>query len=255
MERLTSRANPLLVHLRKLGASRAYRRDRGEYLCDGVKLLEEALRWEAPVVALAVESGTVLPALPAAVRAVEVSADLLKSISPLDTPQKVLFSVKIPESAPPEDLEGRTYLVLDGLQDPGNLGTILRTADAFEADGVFLLPGCADLWSPKTVRGAMGALFRRPVWRTEREELRTVLSRAGIPLIGAALGEHTADVRKLPVPAALAVGSEGRGLSPETLALCQGTVRIPMSPRCESLNAAVAAAVLLWERYRGEPAE
>ena len=192
------------------------------------------------------------PPLPEAVRAAEVPADVLKSVSPLDTPQRVLFSVRIPESAPPEVLEGRTYLVLDGLQDPGNLGTILRTADAFEADGLFLLPGCADPWSPKTVRAAMGALFRRPVWQTERAELQAVLSRAGIPLIGAALGENTLDVRALPTPAALAVGSEGRGLSPETLSLCQGTVRIPMSPRCESLNAAVAAAVLLWERYRDE---
>ena len=252
MERLTSRANPLLNHLRRLGASRSYRRSCGEYLCDGSKLLEEALRWGAPVTALITDSAASLPPLPETLRSAEVPTELLKSVSPLDTPQKVLFSVKIPESFPPEPLIGRTYLVLDGLQDPGNLGTILRTADAFEADGVFLLPGCADPWNPKTVRAAMGALFRRPVWQLELAGLQDALSRNSIPLIGAALGENTQDIRTLPVPAALAVGNEGRGLSLETLAACQGTVRIPMSSRCESLNAAVAAAVLLWERYRDE---
>lgn len=251
MERLTSRANPLLAHLRRLGASRSYRRERGEYLCDGGKLLEEALRWSAPITALVTDGSVPLPPLPEAVRAAEVPADVLKSVSPLDTPQRVLFSVRIPESAPPEVLEGRTYLVLDGLQDPGNLGTILRTADAFEADGVFLLPGCADLWNPKTVRSSMGAVFRLPAWSCSLEELHALAEEAGLPLAGSALREDTPDLREADLRrAVILVGSEGRGLSGAALALCAQTVRIPMGPRCESLNAAAAAAVLLWEGYR-----
>ena len=133
----------------------------------------------------------------------------------------------------------------------GNVGTILRTLDAFEADGLVLLPGCADPFSPKTVRSSMGAVFRRPVWTCTVETFAQVLRGSGLRLLGAALRDATVDARAADYTrAVLAIGSEGRGLSDEVLALCDETVRIPMSPRCESLNAAVAASVLLWEAYR-----
>jgi TrmH family RNA methyltransferase len=96
-------------------------------------------------------------------------------------------------------------------------------------------------------------VFRRPVWTARPQQLRRVLTASGIPLYGAALREDTVDARAADYTrAAIAIGSEGRGLTEEVLALCERTVRIPMAPRCESLNAAVAAAVLLWESYRGE---
>ena len=151
----------------------------------------------------------------------------------------------------PERLEGVRYVVLDGVQDPGNVGTILRTADAFGADGLFLVNGCADLYNPKTVRATMGAVFRCPVWSCGSEALQTLLAASGLPLYGAALRSDTADVREVDYSrCALAIGSEGRGLSPELLGICTRTVRIPMREHCESLNAAVAAAVLLWEARR-----
>jgi TrmH family RNA methyltransferase len=154
-------------------------------------------------------------------------------------------------AALPERLEGAHYVVLSGVQDPGNVGTILRTADAFDCDGIFLLPGCADLYGPKTVRATMGALFRRPVWQCGAEECKALLRASGVPLYGAALREDTVDVRTLDLSrAAVAIGSEGRGLSDEVLRLCDKTIRVPMSQRCESLNAAAAATVLLWEMYR-----
>ena len=135
--------------------------------------------------------------------------------------------------------------------DGGNVGTILRTADAFGADGLFLLPGCADPYSPKTVRASMGAVFRCPVWQCAPDDLKRTLDSSAIPLYGAALREDTVDARTVRYDrSAIAIGSEGRGLSPEVLDLCNATVRIPMEPRCESLNAAIAAAVLLWEAYR-----
>ena len=194
-----------------------------------------------------------LPPLPADVRVVEVPADIMTSVSPMKTPQGVLFTCRIPARALPEKLTGRRYAVLEGVQDPGNVGTVLRTLDAFDADGLFLLPGCADVYSPKTMRASMGAVFRRPVWTCTGQELHTLLRRSGIPLYGAALRADTMDARAVELSrAAVAIGSEGRGLTEELLALCDGTVRIPMSPRCESLNAAVAASVLLWEAYCGE---
>lgn len=250
-ERITSRANPLMTHIRKLASSRSYRRERGEYLGDGVKLLEEAAQWGAPLTAVVYTPGTALPRLGQPVRLVEVPEDVMRSISPMEAPQGALFTARLPDAALPKALTGRRYLVLEGVQDPGNVGTILRTADAFEADGLILLEGCADLYNPKTVRASMGAVFRCPAWSCGLEELRPLLAAAGLPLLGAALCSDTVDIREADLTrAAILVGSEGRGLSASALSACDRTVRIPMSGRCESLNAAVAAATLLWEGYR-----
>ena len=251
VETITSRQNPLMTHLRKLASSRSYRKKSGEYLCDGTKLLDEALKWGAPVQTAVFSDGVDIPALPDTVRAVCVSEDLMRSVSPMETPQGALFTVALPETKLPETLAGKHYLVLDGVQDPGNVGTILRTADALFCDGLLLVGGCADPWQPKAVRASMGAVLRCPVWSCTAEEAKGLLSRSGIPLYGAALRQDTLDARDIPEgKAAIAIGSEGRGLSEEMLALCDATVRIPMAEHCESLNAAAAAAVLLWERAR-----
>lgn len=159
MEHITSRQNALMTHIRKLNASRAYRRASGEYLCDGVKLLEEALRWNAPLKTVVLSEGVDAPSLPSGVRAVQVPADVMRSISPMETPQGALFTVRLPDTALPETLSGAHYLVLDGVQDPGNVGTILRTADAFDCDGVFLVNACADPYSPKTARARWARSF------------------------------------------------------------------------------------------------
>ena len=235
MEHITSRQNALMTHIRKLSASRAYRRASGEYLCDGVKLLEEALRWNAPLKTVVLSECVDAPTLPSGVRAVRVPADVMRSISPMETPQGALFTV----------------LVLDGVQDPGNVGTILRTADAFDCDGVFIVNACADPYSPKTARATMGAVFRRDVYQCTADELCALLQKCGLPLYGTALRNDTVSLRDAELSrAAVAVGSEGRGLSAEILSKCEKTIKIPMSPRCESLNAAVAASVVLWEMYR-----
>ena len=256
MERITSRSNALLAHIRRLASSGGYRRQCGEYLGDSPKLLQEALGWGAELVAVVCGDGVELPPLPASVRAVRVPADVMVSVSPMKTPQGVLFTCRMPGLTLPEKLTGRRYAVLEGVQDPGNVGTVLRTLDAFDGDGLILLPGCADVYSPKTLRASMGAVFRRPVWACTALELRAALDRSGLPLYGAALRQDTQDARRVDFSrCAVAIGSEGRGLTQELLDLCDGTVRIPMSPRCESLNAAVAASVLLWEAYRCEEGE
>ena len=247
-ERITSRTNPLMTHIRKLGSSRSYRRETGEYIGDGTKLLEEAVKWGVPLTAVVFTEGVEIPLLPEGVRCVEVPGDVMKSISPMASPQGV---AKLPESELPEKLTGTRYIALEGVQDPGNVGTILRTADAYEADGVILLSGCADLFNPKTVRSAMGALFRVKAWNATLAELRTATEKAGLPLLGAALRSDTVDAREADLKhAVVLIGSEGRGLSEEALSACDRTIRIPMSERCESLNAAIAASTLLWEGYR-----
>ncbi len=259
MEVITSKSNSLCVHLRKLASSRSYREETGEFLCDSPKLLEEAEQWAAPVTAVLYTEGASLPWDPEGrfPRAARVSEAVMRSVSPMETPQGVVFSCRSPDYAPPDRLEpdalGRMrYLVLDGVQDPGNVGTILRTADAFGAT-VILLPGCADLNNPKTLRAGMGVHFRSVIYRCALEELTARLKEADLPLYGAALREDTADVRAVDLRrCAMAVGSEGRGLSAAVLEACDRTVRIPMDKTCESLNAASAASVLLWEAARSE---
>lgn len=253
-ECITSRTNPLMAHIRRLASSRAHRYETGEFLGDGVKLLEEALRWGAELTVAVHTAETALPPVPAGVRVVEVPGDVMRSISPMESPQGALFLARMPAAGLPGALDGRRYLALEGVQDPGNVGTILRTADAFEADGVLLLPGCADPYGPKTVRASMGAVFRCPAWQCTLGQLRELAGQADLPLYGAALGEDTADVREVDLRrAVILVGSEGKGLSGEALTACRRTLRIPMGWRCESLNAAAAAAVLLWEGYRARP--
>lgn len=250
-EKITSRANPLMTHIRKLAASRSYRRETGEYLADGVKLLEEAARWGAPITAVVYTAGTALPPLPQGARLVEVPRDVMASISPMEAPQGALFTARTPDTALPDRLTGRRYLALEGVQDPGNVGTALRTADAFGADGAILLPGCADPFNHKTVRSTMGAAFRLPVYACTLEELISRLREAGLPLVASALRADAVDVRQADLRrGVILVGSEGRGLSREALDACDTAVRLPMEARCESLNAAVAAGLLLWEGYR-----
>ena len=251
MERITSRKNELAARIRRLNGSRSARRAAGEFVCDGPKLLAEALKWGAAVTTVVAEEGTSLPELPSAVRRVEVPADLLRSLSTTETPQGVLFLCRTPDLALPERLTGGRYMVLDGVQDPGNLGTVWRTADAFGADGLVLVHSCADPWSPKTVRATMGACFRLPVWEADLHTLQARLDEGGVPLYATALREDTEDLRAQDLRrCAVVIGSEGRGVSEETLALCGKTLKIPMRTRCESLNAAVAAAVVLWEMAR-----
>lgn len=249
MEHITSRHNPLMGHIRKLVGSAAYRWETGEFLCDSPKLLQEALLWQAEITAVVTISP--LPRLPEHIRQVQVPEDVMASISPVKTPQGVLFTCRLPQAPLPQTLTGRRYVLLDGVQDPGNVGTILRTLDAFDADGLLLTGGCADPYGWKAVRSSMGAVFRRPIYSGTPEELAALLHRSGLPLYGAALREDTVDARQADYTrCTLAIGSEGRGLSREVLNLCDQTIRIPMSDRCESLNAAIAAAVLLWESWR-----
>lgn len=251
MNILTSRQNPLCAHLRKLSAQGRYRRETGEYLADGRKLWDEAVKWKAPIKRLITTPETQVE-LPSGVEHTVVSPQLMEYLSPMESPQGFLFTLSIPPAERPR-LEGERYLVLDGLQDPGNVGTIWRTADALGADGLLLLNHCADPYGPKTVRAAMGASFRLPAWEVTLEELQALLAQRDLPLYAAALAEDCRDVRRTDLGrCAMVVGNEGHGVSAEVLAACQGTVIIPMRSRCESLNAATAAAILLWEMGRGD---
>ena len=146
-------------------------------------------------------------------RVVEVPEALLRAVSTVETPQGMLAVCRTPDTAPPETLPEGRLLVLDGVQDPGNVGTVWRTADAFGAAGLFLLPGCAEPFAPKTVRATMGACFRLPVWEGTLEDLTGLLARSAVSLYAAALRDDTEDIRSVPLgSAAVVIGSEGGGV-------------------------------------------
>lgn len=242
MEAIRSRQNELVRRFVALGGDPKARQEAGEYLCAGTTLLGEAVSSGAEVTCvLATEE---LPGLPVRL----VTPEILRAVSPLQNSPGPVFTVKMRPLPPAGEL--KRAIVLENVQDPGNVGTVLRTAGAFGMDVVALCGACADPYNPKTVRASMGAVFRQSVVRTDLAGLGDALG--GLPLYGAALAPGGLDVRELPTdrPLAVAVGNEGKGLTAELLALCTGTVRIPMTPRTESLNAAVAAAVVMWEMSR-----
>ncbi len=248
VETVTSRKNPLLVHLHKLQTSRSYREQTRQFCGDGIKLLDEAVRHFPGLHTVIACEGLALPELPEAVRLVRVPETLMQSVSTMKTPQGAIFLCHMPEPAPLAITPGS--LILDGVQDPGNLGTILRTADALDVPAV-LSDGCADPYSEKTVRASMGAVLRtRPQAATAAEIIAYCKGR-GIPLAATALSEQARDLRNCPLSGcAVVIGSEGQGIRQEFLAASRQQIIIPMNPHCESLNAAVAAAIVMWEMRR-----
>lgn len=221
-------------------------------LCEGEKMLGEALRsgaklktvlvkdgWDSPLVKEAEEQGAVLYSAPDA---------LFKLASEVETPQNVIFSCEQPQwTADALDGAGQV-LLLDGLQDPGNLGTILRTAEAFALGAVVLCEGCADPFSPKVVRSTMGAVFRLPCVALPLAEAAERLHKKGLPLYATALHEDSVPLSAVSLSkAAVIIGSEGRGVTEQALRLSDKRVIIPMKGRAESLNAGVAAAIVIYE--------
>ena len=243
-ERITSRKNPLLQQVRKLLDSRKERQNSGLFVADGTKLLNEAVRWW-PGLETVILSDGVQVSVPDTVRTVYVPEDVMASVSPMQSPQGALFLCRLPQKT--DFVPKKGMLLLDGIQDPGNLGTILRTADALEIP-VALLEGCADPYSHKVVRASMGAVFRTPVVQTTWQAAKEACREHKIPVAVTALSDRAQDIRQAEIPAmAVVIGSEGQGVRREILENAQAELIIPMNEKCESLNAAIAAAIVMWQ--------
>lgn len=247
MENITSRKNSLIAHMRKLASDGEYRCGCGEFVCAGEKLLGEALQAGAEITAVlwSVEAENAFEIDGA--RCCTAARELVEHASPLKNSPGPVFSVRM---ASYDAAEKSSAIVLETVQDPGNVGTVIRTACALGIDQVLLCGDCADLYNPKTVRATMGAIFRQCVREVSLEELAAL----PMPLYGAALSDEARDIRGMELGdrcCAVAIGSEGRGLSDALLSVCSGKLIIPMTPGSESLNAAVAAALVMWEMRRG----
>ena len=243
-QRITARKNPLMQQVRRLLTSKKEREAAGLFAADGTKLLDEAIKWW-PGLDTVILSDGVEANVPDGVQVIRVPEDVMASISPMETPQGALFLCRLPEKTAFVPKPG--MLLLDGIQDPGNLGTILRTADAFNIP-VALLEGCADPYSHKVVRASMGAVFRSPVQQTTWEQAKKACREQNIPVAVTALSDRAEDLRNVPLNTmAVVIGSEGRGVRQEILDSAQKELIIPMEQRCESLNAAIAAAIVMWQ--------
>ena len=226
------------------------------FVCEGVRATEELVR--SPLV---VRGALVSPLLAAAARGsalrdaidargipvLEVDEADFATAATTDSPQGVVAIAEIPSAEPGTlSLPPRArLLVLDAVQDPGNAGTMLRTAAALGAAVTLAAPGTVDLWNAKVVRSAMGALFYYPALAVSWDALDGLLVDREIPLWGADAAGQSVDTIAPPVTVALAVGNEGAGLTAEARARCARLVGIPLSPGIESLNVAVAAGILL----------
>ena len=242
--RITSRKNPLIQQVRRLLTSKKERENAGLFVADGTKLLEEAVRYY-PGLQTVILSDGVHADVPEHVEVIRVPEEVMAYISPMETPQGALFLCRLPE--PAEFVPQAGMLLLDGIQDPGNLGTILRTADALNVP-VVLLEGCADPYSHKVVRASMGAVLRVQPVQATWEQVRIACAEAKIPVAVTALSDRAQDIRNVELPSmAVVIGSEGRGVRQEILAQSNADLIIPMNAHCESLNAAVAATIVMWE--------
>ena len=243
-QRITARKNPLIQQVRKLVSSRKEREASGLFVADGVKLLGEAVRWWKELDTVILSDG-VEAEIPEGVRLIRVPQEIMEYISPMSTPQGALFLCRLPEKKAFQPQAG--MLLLDGIQDPGNLGTILRTADALQIP-VVLLEGCADPYGHKVVRASMGAVFRTEVIQASWEQVSAACKEANIPVAVTALSDTAEDIRTAALGTmAVVIGSEGQGVRKEILVNADKQLIIPMNERCESLNAAIAAAIVMWQ--------
>ncbi|MCR4408392.1 MAG: RNA methyltransferase [Anaerolineae bacterium] len=252
---ITSPANPKIQYVRAL-ARRRTRHQEKQFIIEGVRLVEEALRADIiPALSfftedlVATERGRNLLAelQKRGASPLPVSNAVMRTMSDAQTPQGILAVVPFPQPVPPPTLS--LILVVDGIRDPGNLGTLLRTAEAAGVEEVLLAPGTVDLYNPKVVRGAMGAHFRLPIKAQDWAEIASITSGTQV-FLADARGDREYDKVDWCAPSTLIVGGEAEGASASGRKLATIRVFIPMQGSTESLNVAVAAAVILFEAAR-----
>lgn len=254
---ITSSQNQKIQEVRRLVSKRREREAAGLYIAEGIRLTEEALAhaedcvyllWSAP---LSLRAEALVKCFTnAGVPTDEIDPRLMGSIAGTESPQGVLAVMRMRAQALPQKAD--FVILADGIQDPGNLGTLFRTAAAANADAVLLMPGCADAFSPKVIRSGMGTHFRLPIvkvnWDSAEQWLRT---QPGMRVFAAdSDGGVSCWKTDLTGPSAIIIGSEGNGPCDRALALADARILIPMPGEIESLNAGIAAGILIFEVVR-----
>lgn len=258
MSIITSTSNPIIKKIKALRQRKAREETRKFYI-EGLRIVIQAIQenkkfdsliWSPELLTSEIGRKVVLEQLEQKKTILEVSANVFMSLSDKDGPQgiaaivnqeyKDLDTIKVDKKS--------VFIALDAVQDPGNLGTILRTADATACSGIVLLENSTDVYDPGTVRASMGAIFTQNVVRTNLNEFKVWKTQNKIPIYGTS-GEAVLDYHEIQYsqPMVLLMGSERQGLRPELMELCDNLVKIPMLGKCDSLNLAIATGVMLYE--------
>ena len=259
MQPIASKENPKLKAAAKLLQSKKARQNAGEFLAEGWRLCSDALRSGLVPRRVFVTEQTLqrydcAQLLEAAGEVFVIEPSLANRLSDTQTPQGIFCIFPILDNSERlATIKKNRVVILSSLQDPGNIGTIVRTAEAFGVDMMVMSADCPDLYSPKTLRATMGGVFRMPILVTDDlvGEI-AALRRQGAAVYAAALHEQSRKITEIDFshPSAIVIGNEGNGLSDEVIKACTCPVIIPMAGRAESLNAAVAATVAMWEMCR-----
>lgn len=262
VKEVTSLANPIIKDIKNLTQKKG-REESGTFMAEGLKLVIDALElgWTIRTLVYAKAAKGKPLVEQAAVKTVasgglvlEVSEKVISSITRRDNPQMVvgIFDQKWKPLRDIRPAAGETYVALDRVRDPGNLGTIIRTADAAGASGVILVGDCTDPFSLETVRATMGSVFAMPVARASVDEFSSWRKSAGVSVVATHLAGsvdyRTIDYKKKPI--VLLMGNEQSGLPPELASQADQLARIPQQGRADSLNLAIASAVMLFEARR-----
>jgi len=259
METITSRENGVVKAFCKLSASKKQRDLSGTFGVESLKLVLEAYENHVRIEKVFFTEGAeqkyrekLFELLNSGIPTVRISEEVSRKMSEADTPQGV-FAIcrKLDKSFSSDKIENKgVYAALCGLQDPGNIGTVLRTAEALGVRGVLMSKDCCDIYNPKVLRASMGTVFRLPIEICEDFGARLkALSAAGIPTYAAVVDSSAESLTDIEFGGngVAVIGNEGNGLPPETVACCDRRITIRMKGNAESLNAAMAAGIFLWQ--------
>ncbi len=264
MEQITSKENGRIKELAKLMRSKKYRQERSAFVTEGLRLSLDALSLPVAIEEVYVTEEVIKKhpketkqLLEHAGHAAIITPEIAEKIGDTQTTQGVFCVLPmLDNSAQAVRIRcGGRYIVGVSLQDPGNIGTIVRTAEAFGLDGVVLSSDCPDLYSPKVLRATMGGVFRIPIYLCDKIEGFIQLCQGlRLPVYATALKEDSVPVTMVDLPsgAAVLIGNEGNGLSDELIEQCDQSIIIPMQGNAQSLNAAMAAGIIIWEMSRAQ---
>lgn len=269
-EIITSRRNPTVIEAVKLSEKKA-RESVGLFRFDGIKLFEEAVQKGVSIARVLLcesKAKDILPRLEGLI-ALEntavslLSDDVFAKVSEEQAPEGIICIARFPEKHVKKTDKtlfesvasdrSRRMILLESVRDPGNMGTVMRTAAAFGIDTLVISHDCADIYNPKTVRGAMGALFKMNIFVFDDIcDAVEVLKKSGRSVYAAALDKNAVrlDETEFALGDAVVIGNEGHGLSERAINACSKSLYVPMEEGSESLNAAVAASVIMWSMYK-----
>ncbi len=249
MTKIESSSNPIIKQVKKLLTS-AGRKKQGLFILEGERLVSDSVRLGADIEYILISESFKNAEFPESIKVYTVSDGIFDQLKSTVNSQGVLAVAKYRfASCENIDVKKGVYLYLDCVSDPGNMGTIIRSANAFGIDGIILSKGCADVFNPKVLRSTMSGIFKVKIYQ-DTDNLLSALAQNGFAIVGTfPRGEFTASEFSYGDKCVIVMGNEANGISAHVESLCTHSVTIPMTNNAESLNVSVACGIMLYEAY------